>query len=138
MPKATSPAAETATPETLPDLALGVPAEPTAPAADEPEPQPAPGTEPDPPLPQAEPVDEDAPEWGRWRYTGESARVYAGVPVTAEPGDVIAHYGPPAPDGMWERTDEPATRHPDNHRPDPDPEPDVAPAGGAAPTVKEG
>lgn len=135
MPKATSPAAETATPETLPDdLALGAPAEPTKPAAAEPEP--APAADPEPPL-EAEPGN-DLPEWGQWRYTGGSVRVYAGVPVTAEPGDVIAHCGPPAPDGMWERTDEPATRHPDNHRPDPEPEPDAVPADGSAPTVKEG
>lgn len=128
MPKAQAAAVEPANPETLPDLALGAPAEPAESAAAEP------AAEPESDL-QAELVDE-LPAWGNWRYTGEHVRIYASVPVTAEPGDVVHHYGPPATDGMWEPTDEPATRHPDNHRPDLADNP--APASAAALTVKEG
>jgi hypothetical protein len=64
----------------------------------------------------------DGPEWGNWRYTGPTGRVYTAVPVTPEPGDVVTYCGPPAEDGCWEPTDATATRRPDNWRPDlPDP-----------------
>lgn len=55
-----------------------------------------------------------------WLYNGPPGRTYTNVPVTVDPGDVVAWPDPPANDGAWTPTDVPATRLPDNHRPDPD------------------
>jgi hypothetical protein len=62
--------------------------------------------------------DAETPVWGNWRYTGPPGRVYPTVPVTPEPGDVLAHLGPPSGDGCWESTDAKPNRMPDNWRPD--------------------
>jgi hypothetical protein len=52
---------------------------------------------------------------GFWQYTGDVERLYAAVPVTVRPGDVVAHPdGPPAADGLWKPHPGPATRAPDN------------------------
>lgn len=55
-------------------------------------------------------------EWSNWRYIGEHPNTYAAIPVTATPGDIIVHFGPPADDGRWEPTDAEVTRHRDNHQ----------------------
>lgn len=54
--------------------------------------------------------------WPRWRYTGPPERVYTHIPITVDPGAVIAWYEQPAGDGCWEPTDDPVTQLPDNHR----------------------
>lgn len=61
---------------------------------------------PPPPAVEAPPV--------RWRYTGGVPRTYTHIPVTVAPGDVIDHPEPPAADGLWEPTGDPATTGPDN------------------------
>jgi hypothetical protein len=73
-------------------------------------------------APTETPADEtapEAPEWGRWEYVGSTPMTYPAVPVTVEPGDVIAHLGAPAGDGRWQATDAEVSTHPDNHRPEP-------------------
>lgn len=60
------------------------------------------------------------PSMSRWVYTGPPGRIYTHVPVTVDPGDVIAWPELPAGDGAWESTDAEVTRLPDNHRPEPD------------------
>lgn len=57
--------------------------------------------------------------WPCWRYNGPVGRIYAAIPVTPQPGDVVAWPRIPADDGTWAPTDSPATRLPDNHRPHP-------------------
>jgi len=74
------------------------------------------------PLAQESPAAADeapALAWGRWVYTGPPGRIYADIPVTPDPGDVIAWHSPPAADGCWTETDLPESRMPDNHRPEP-------------------
>lgn len=81
---------------------------PKAPAADAAVPeQPQPGAAPEP------------AGWPCWRYDGQPGRVYTAIPVTPAPGDVVAWPRIPSDDGAWTATDSPATRRPDNHRPDP-------------------
>lgn len=71
-------------------------------------------------APAEEPTESEAPlEPSSWRYVGDVPRTYTNVPVTIDPGDVITWTGLPAGDGNWEPANEPATRLPDNHRPDP-------------------
>lgn len=60
-----------------------------------------------------EPEVAEAPP-ANWRFIGEHQLVYPHIPVTVGTGDVIAHDGPPAPDGRWEPTDAEVTRRPDN------------------------
>jgi len=99
MPRASTPAATAAIPET-----------PAADAA-------APDTTPQP----MEVVDLPAvPESNRWLFTGDGPLTYAHVPVTVQHGDVVEHLGAPAADGRWAPTEEPVTRHRDNHHSDAD------------------
>lgn len=73
------------------------------------------------PDPQADVCDRRGPApSGRWVYTGPPGRIYTHIPVTVDPGDVIAWVELPAGDGAWEPTDDEVTRFPDNHRPEPD------------------
>lgn len=69
-----------------------------------------------PPDPQAEatPASELEP-WPHWRYTGPAGRVYTALPVTPEPGNVVAWPQAPSTDGCWDQVNEPVTRLPDNH-----------------------
>lgn len=67
------------------------------------------------PLPPAE---ELTAHWGNWLFTDDGPLTYSAIPVTVVRGDVITHFGIPAPDGRWEITGLPANRHPDNHRPE--------------------
>lgn len=114
MPRADRPAADAAT------------TEPTDPALDASEEQasaepPKPASGPEPDVAPDEPADdEDGPQWGNWRFIDDGPLTYAAIPVTVRRGDVIVHLGAPAHDGRWEPTDEPVTRHPDNHRPGPE------------------
>jgi hypothetical protein len=67
--------------------------------------------------PDTEPAEELASASGYWQYqpTDGAARVYAHLPVTVEPGDVIGpHHRVPALDGHWQPHDGPATRDRDN------------------------
>lgn len=53
----------------------------------------------------------------RWRYRGPRGRIYTHIPVTPQPGDVIAWPEIPAGDGAWEPTGDDVTRMPDNWAP---------------------
>jgi hypothetical protein len=114
MPRATGPAADAAIPQPAADTPA--PAEPVAQ-----EPKETPDT-----------AEAEAPEevTGRWEYVSADPLIYASVPVTPRPGDVVAWPGnpvvqpdgteaivpgPPATDGRWKATDSPVTRWPDNH-----------------------
>lgn len=61
----------------------------------------------------------DTPQPETWLYSGSAGRIYAHIPVTPEPGDVLAWHGLPADDGCWTATDRQANRKPDNYRPEP-------------------
>ncbi len=72
---------------------------------------------PTPPVPTPETPASSG--WGTWRYTGPPGRVYVDIPVTVDPGDVVSWPTEPGTDGCWEPDPGPATKRPDNHRPDP-------------------
>jgi hypothetical protein len=80
---------------------------------------PASPTEPAPLAPDlAVPASEPVPTW---RYDGPPGRQYTTIPITVDPGDVLAWPQVPADDGAWSRVDwDLPTRLPDNHRDDPD------------------
>lgn len=67
-------------------------------------------------------------EWARWRYDGPTGRIYTNIPVTPDPGDVIAWCDDPGGDGAWTLTADPVSRRPDNWVPDlPDADPSDEP-----------
>lgn len=70
------------------------------------------------------------PDVPRWVYESDDPLIYSHVPVTPSRGDVVEWPGnpgvddkgnavivpgPPADDGRWKPTTDPATRWPDNH-----------------------
>lgn len=65
------------------------------------------------PKTSPEPRPRDTAEPSHLRYVGDVTRVYPHIPITVQPGDVVAI--PDPGDGHFEPTAEPVTRWPDNH-----------------------
>lgn len=108
----TEPPEQPAVSPDMPDTTTEEPAASTAEASPDP-------VEEEPAEPEAEP-DHTGPPWLNYRYVGhDGGRVYAEVPVTVVPGDVICWHSSPGLD--WEITDEPVNKMPDNYRPEPEP-----------------
>lgn len=94
-----------------------MPAEPLEPEAPTAQPPAA-----EDPQTEPTPAEDVSGPWPNWLYTGPD-RIYSHIPATVTNGDIVTWHSPPADDGCWTRTDEPTTKLPDNHRPEPEPAP---------------